>query len=241
MRLPDHGIRLTFGDSLSYGHLREVCYVLKNGGLCILPSDTCYSVAALPLQREVMDSVAQLLPAKSKDPIPLAFGSLAMVERYVELSSEDHRAIDKFCPGPITLVCPIRSITEKHILQDMLHTQGTIGVRIPDSPVERQISSELERPITTCAIRDDDGVAVKDFDEAVDIIRMRLEGAKTEPTLMAIKMMRVKYATHSTVVSVHAELASPYMIKVYRPGVIDPEEIRDTVRQYSFRDVEEWT
>lgn len=238
---PSDTIRLTFGDSLSYGHLRQVCYTLKNGGLCILPSDTTYTIAAIPFRRDVLLWVTQLLPEKANDPIPLSFGSLAMVEEYVKLTAKDYRAIDKFCPGPITLVCKIKDRKDKSLLEDVLHTVGTIGIRIPDSPVERQISTELQRPITSCAIRDDEHNVVQDFDDAVDIVRSRMRDTPDSPILMAIRMTRIKYYNHSTVISVQTALTSPYDIHVYRPGIIAPKKIEDTIRQISFRDVEEWT
>ncbi len=242
MDFADQNVRLTFGDSLTYGHLRKVCYALERGGLCVLPSDTCYSVAALPSRIQVMNNLATLLPDKAFEPIPLAFGSLSMVRKYVKLTGKDIRAIDEFCPGPLTLVCQMLDLHVTKSLGILLHTDNTIGVRIPDSPVERQISSELDMPITTCAIRDDRQHPVQNFDDAVSIMRERCAKTPKQMYLVAINMTRIKYHDHSTVVSVQTRLASPYKIHIYRPGVIDPETIENTMKiEASFRELEDWT
>jgi tRNA threonylcarbamoyl adenosine modification protein (Sua5/YciO/YrdC/YwlC family) len=234
-------IYLTFGDSLAYGHLREVCYTLRNGGLCILPSDTCYALAGIPTRQDVIGRIAKILPEKEHEPISLSFGSLQMVEDWVVLTANDYRTIDKFCPGPITVVCVIKETRDKIAISDLLHTSGTIGVRIPDSPVERQISIELGNPITTCAIRSDNNDIVRSYDDAIDIVRSRLSNLNENILLAAIQMKRIKYRDLSTVVSVQPSMASPYTIHVFRPGVIEPEEITDAIRSLSFWDVEDMT
>jgi tRNA A37 threonylcarbamoyladenosine synthetase subunit TsaC/SUA5/YrdC len=249
--LDDHQIvRLTFGDSLSYGHLRQACHTLRHGGLCILPSDTCYSLAALPFRRDALEHLGQILPDKQVDAIPLAFGSLNMLRHYVKLTAKDERLIDIHCPGPLTLVCEISDAQQKHIIEDLLHTQGSIGVRIPDSGVERQISVELQRPITTCAVRDDAGAPVRNFDDAVSIVRSRLKAKGEEFLLLAVRMTKVTYKELSTVAGVQSSLApaearealvAPYSVYIYRPGALEPEKLEDSLRRLSWSDFEDWT
>lgn len=241
-------VRLTFGDSLAYGHLRQACYTLRQGGLCILPSDTCYSLAALPFRRDSLAHLASILPDKDADPIPLAFGSLVLVQNYVKLTPRDEKLIDAYCPGPLTLVCEINDRQEKNVIEDMLHTHGTIGVRIPDSTVERQVSIELQRPITTCAIRDDSGGPVRSFDDAVSLVRMRMKDRQEEFMLFAVKMTRLAYRDVSTVASVQKDtlpegkqLVSPYSVFIYRPGILEPEQLESALRKLWPSDFEEWT
>jgi tRNA threonylcarbamoyl adenosine modification protein (Sua5/YciO/YrdC/YwlC family) len=241
-------VRLTFGDSLAYGHLRQVCYTLRQGGLCILPSDTCYSLAALPFRRDALAHLASILPEKNVDPIPLAFGALHLVQQYVKLTNQDEKLIDAYCPGPLTLVCEINDRHDKKIIEDMLHTHGTIGVRIPDSTVERQISIDLQRPITTCAIREDSGEPVRSFDDAVSLVRMRMKTQQEEFLLFAVRMTRLAYRDLSTVASVQKDvlpegkqLVAPYSVFIYRPGILEPEQLENALRKIWPSDFEDWT
>jgi tRNA A37 threonylcarbamoyladenosine synthetase subunit TsaC/SUA5/YrdC len=178
----------------------------------------------------------------------LAFGSLHLVEQYVKLTAKDERLIDHYCPGPLTLVCEISDRLDKRIIEDMLHSEGTIGVRIPDSPVERQISIELQRPITTCAVRTDEGDPVRSFDDAVNLVRDRMKNLGEDFLLFAVKMKRIKYRDVSTVASVQdhvipsgQELVAPYSVYIYRPGIIEPKELEQSLRKISTSDIEDWS
>lgn len=234
--------KLTHGDSLSYAQLRQVCHVLRNGGLCIIPSDTCYALAGLPMRRDVVSGISKALPGKQKSEIPLAFGSLAMVEKWVTLKPKDYRVIDQFCPGPITLVCKINHRRhDASKISQQLHTHGTVGVRIPDSPVERQVSIELDSPMTTCAVVDDNNSPITKYADAIDIVRAHLDTVSDEISLVSIEMRWLKYTERSTVVAVQAETTAPYKVRVYRPGVIELKEIEDTADRFGYWDIEGFT
>lgn len=243
-------VRLTLGESLAYAHLRQACHTLNYGGLCILPSDTCYSLAALLHRRDALIRLGSIIPDKQTAAIPLAFGSLQMVRQYVKLTARDERLIDIHCPGPLTLVCEITDACRQRNLDELLHVHGSIGVRIPDSNVERQLSIELQRPITTCAIRDDAGAAVRNFDDAVALVRARMLAHGEEFMVMAVRMPRVKYPEVSTVISLQPatmpnreELgtSAPYEIYIFRPGALEPEVLRDSLKRFTWADFEDFT
>lgn len=241
-------VRISLGEALSQGHLRQVCYTLNIGGIALIPSDTAYSLAALPFRRDSMAHLASLQPQKATESVLLAFGTLKLVKQYATLTAKDERLIDAHCPGPLTLVCEIASTQNKVIIEDMLHTHGTIGVRIPASAVERQISVELERPITTCAIRDDQGNPTRSFDDAFSILRERLKRAEVQFPISAVRLRRISVQELSTIASVQKgalptgmELFEPYQVFILRPGAIEAEQLESSVRKLWPCDIEEWT
>jgi len=241
-------VQLTRGESLSCGDLKQAAFTLRNGGIAIVPSDTCYALAALPFLRNSMICIVSVLPGKVAEPIPLVFGSIPLVERYVKLTLGDERLIDRYWPGPLTLVCEINGAHEKHQLQDMLHTAGTIGVRHSDSLVERQLSDHLQRPITTCAIRYDSGEPVRTFDDALSIVRARMQEAKNRSALFSISLGHIPYQDISTVAAVQRAVFPSDMSRdpddsvfVFRNGAIEPKDLKRTVRELSASDWIDWT
>jgi tRNA A37 threonylcarbamoyladenosine synthetase subunit TsaC/SUA5/YrdC len=239
---------LTSGDSLPQGELRQVVHTLRSGGICILPSDTCYGVAALPFRRDAMSHLATILPDKAAEPIPLAFGSLGLIEQFVKLTASDERLADTHWPGPLTLVCEINDFHEKRALESMLHTKGTIGVRISDSAVERQISIELQRPITTCALRDESGHPVQSFDDAFNLTRSRMKAKDERFLLFGVRTPHLTYNDLSTVVTVqegalpvNEKLSAPDAVYLYRPGVFSRRTLERTLRRMSPSDWADWT
>lgn len=246
--MSDRPIPIGFGDSLLYAHLREACHTLRSGGVCLLPSDTAHSLAALPSRRDAVERIAQLRQAVSSDePISLAFGSLRLVERFAHLTDRDYRLIDAHCPGPLSLVCTAVERLEASPLLGNLRGAGAMIVRIPNSPVERQLSTELEGPITTALVRSDDGQPLRAFDDALAVVRGRMKARGESFPLLAVKMNRLMYSDLSTIVTVQPSVApgalalrEPYKVFVFRPGVIDPEELEHSLQRFSLSDLEDW-
>lgn len=232
---------LTYGSSLLYKDLREICDGLKRGGLCILPSDTGYSIAAYPFYQKSIPRIEKVLPHVANQAIPLSFDSQKMISKYVNLTQRDLRLMDKHCPGPLTLVCKMKEGLPKDKYNALFHTNNTIGVRIPDSPVERQICTELDTPLTTCAIRYDDNKIIQNFDDAVDIVNAALKSENEHFIVYGVKVPQIKYDDHSTVATVQGKF--PYVLHVYRPGIIEPKVLKNDAddRNLSYCDVDDWT
>ena len=231
---------LISGDSLTYGHLREISDILLYGGFCLLPSDTGYSIASLPFLKKSVSPIFDIFPKGFTDPISLAFYHPELAEEYVKLTLEDQAVIETSCPGGITLVCEILDKKDRSFVKDRINTDGTIGVRISNSSVENQLSLELKRPITTFAVRYPHGKIVQNFDDAVDIIRQMLNGKKC--AWAAIKMPYFYYSDHSTVVTVQPALVDPdYTIKIFREGAIEPKVIKSSLEKLSKFEMSDWT
>ncbi len=234
-------IKMSLGGSISYGHLREIRQVLQFGGILIIPSDTCYSLASLPYQTASLRRIANIEPNVQHKEIPLSFSGLQMLEKYCKLTSKDFHAIDKFCPGPVTLVCEMKQEHVLNGLDKLIHTNETIGVRIPDSAIERQICDFIEGPITTCAVRSDDGKIIQNYDDIVSIVRKRIKNVIDNYQIMAVQIPQFKYKEESTVVSLQPKIIGPYEIKVYREGIVDPKKIKHESERLSWFDYEDFT
>jgi tRNA A37 threonylcarbamoyladenosine synthetase subunit TsaC/SUA5/YrdC len=232
--------KLTSGDSLTFGHLREISSLLLRGGFCLLPSDTGYSIASLPFLKNSVSPIFDIFPKGFTEPISLAFYHPELAEKYVNLTLEDQAVIENSCPGAITLVCEMIDDKNKSFIKNRINSDGTIGVRISRSSVENQLSLELKRPITTFAVRYPNGKIIQKFDDAVDIIKQMING-KNVQAWAAIKMPNFYYTDHSTVVTVQPALVDPdYTIKIFREGAIEPKVIKSSIERLSKYEMDDW-
>jgi L-threonylcarbamoyladenylate synthase len=111
--------------------------ILRDGGLVVFPTDTCYGLVASAGNRE---AVARLNQLKGRAPhTPLA----VLIARPRELWSWGRRTAlagllaRRFLPGPLTLVLESLSPSgTRHLSRDT-----TIGVRVPDHPLARVLCS----------------------------------------------------------------------------------------------------
>ena len=107
------------------------------------PTDTVYGLAADPRNDE---SVRRLFEAKGRDPeqsVPLLLASpddlTQVADRVPEMA---RRLIDVFWPGALTIV--LRKAQSFHSIA----VGDTVGVRVPDHSVPRELARLLGAPIT---------------------------------------------------------------------------------------------
>lgn len=233
------------GDMLPPGEIHQVRRTLGLGGLCLVPSDTCYAVAGNPLRRGVADLIDAVLDRHGQK-ISLSFASQIMIERFVELGYKEHRILDAADHNtPLTLVAPIRASLDpvvQEALPRSLFTKGELGVRLPHSWIERQLSAELDSPITSTAIYYADGSRVLNFDDAVTIVLAGLMRIHRENTpVIAIRHPTITSHDVSSVVGYKRDPSGQQGLIIFREGAVERKRIVDIAGAISPRDVEEWT
>ena len=105
---------------------------VQRGELVVIPTDTVYGIAA-----DAFDAtaVADLLDAKGRGrdmPPPVLVSAATTVDALaVGLPGYARALIEKFWPGPLTLVCR----QQPSLQWDLGETRGTVAVRMPDHEV----------------------------------------------------------------------------------------------------------
>jgi L-threonylcarbamoyladenylate synthase len=215
----------TAGGSLSVRHVDILAGVLSEQGYVLLPSDTAYSLAAQASHSELQQRLNKILN-RPDWPVSLAFPSARIVREWMVPNLVVDHLMEQFCPGPVTIVCQARSPVPARFFDGTIASQNrTIGVRIPDSIVEREVASCGNFPITTAAVREGrDGPAVCEFERALSIVSAGMESMPGVPWC-AIEGGEIKYPAHSTVV----EVSRSGGLREIRPGAIPFEDLEASV------------
>ena len=90
--LVHYDLKITTHDSLAIKELEKIDHLLKMGGICLLPSDTGYSLAALPV-KESIEKLDLIYPERANEPKSLSFNSPKLLERYVQLVEDEKKII----------------------------------------------------------------------------------------------------------------------------------------------------
>ena len=120
-------------DILTAGEVHQIRTTLNSGGICIVPSDTCYAVAVKPLRAGATELVDRVLD-RNHTKISLSFGSQAMLERFVDLGIPEYRILDSLKRSqPVTIVAPISETlspeTRASLPRAVFSENGSLGVR----------------------------------------------------------------------------------------------------------------
>ena len=109
--------------------------ILLSGGLVAFPTDTVYGVGCLAFHPQAIESIYIAKDRPIEKAIPVLIGDnedLVKVAKEVPIFAM--RLIDRFWPGPLTILVP-----KKPTLPAAISATSTVGVRVPDHDVTRAL------------------------------------------------------------------------------------------------------
>ena len=116
--------------------LSQAADVLKKGGLVAFPTETVYGLGANGLDPNAVAGIFAAKGRPSDNPLILHISQASEVEKLaLEVPPNARALMDKFWPGPLTLVLP-RAKAVPDIVTGGL---DSVGIRLPDSVVAREL------------------------------------------------------------------------------------------------------
>ncbi len=155
--------------------IRQAVQVLRDGGLVAYPTDSCFALGCTLDNPEGKERILRIRHLDDKHHFTLVCADFAQLGQFVHLDNAVFRAVKAATPGPYTFILP----ATKEVPRRLLHPKKkTVGVRIPEHPVVRELLRELGEPILSSTLllpEDDepmtDGWAIKDrLDHVVDAV-----------------------------------------------------------------------
>ena len=145
-----------YQDSPSQKNINKVVDTFNSGGLVIFPTDTIYGLGCGIKHIKAVNRISRLKGIKKGEAnFSLILNSLSMLSEFTKpLSNNIFRLMKKNLPGPFTFILEANSNVPK-IFQTK---KKTIGIRIPDNTIISTIIDELDSPIITTSIKDEDEV-----------------------------------------------------------------------------------
>lgn|SRR5699024_1998508 len=136
--------------------VQQVVSVLEKGGIIIYPTDTVYGIGCditNPKAIEKIYKIRGLDPKKAH--LSFICYDLTDISQYTKpFNTKIFRIVKRALPGPYTFI--FNATTEVPKL--LSSKKKTVGIRVPDNNIIREIVKQLGRPIVTTSIRDDDDI-----------------------------------------------------------------------------------
>ncbi len=133
--------------------IQKVVRVLKNGGLIIYPTDTVYGLGCDISNNKTLERLARLKGIKlEKANLSFIFYDLSNLSQYVkQIDTPTYKILRRALPGAFTFI-----LKSNNKLPRVFKKKKTVGIRIPDNSIIRDIVYELGNPIISTSIRDED-------------------------------------------------------------------------------------
>jgi len=153
-------------------YLQIVAGCLRQGGVIIYPTDTVYAIGCDIMQIRAVERVAKIKGIRvDKANFSLICHDLSHISDYTRpFSTSVYKAMKKALPGPYTFILNASNQVPK-IFQSR---KKTIGIRIPDNLITREIVRELGNPIISTSVYDDDQII--EYTTDPELIHEKYEG-----------------------------------------------------------------
>ncbi len=189
--------------------LENLANLLRNGGVAVIPTETCYSLAI----DATNDEAAKKLNALGVKPgltNPIIVSDLRMASEYTLINPLAEKISHSFMPGPVTLVVDLLPETKlsKNVFTD------AASFRISSNVFTRALASELEKPITVSILSD--SPPIYKFKDLYDKFNTKLDAIVSSGDLPQVMP--------STVVDVRSSV--PHLV---RQGPVPFDEIMNLV------------
>lgn len=132
----------------------KVVKVLQGGGLVIYPTDTVYAIGCDALNVRAVEKICKMKginPAKSN--LSIICYDLSNISEYAKVDTSTFKLMKKNLPGAFTFLLNTTSSLPK-IYKD----KKTVGIRIPDNNIIREIVRILGNPVLTTSVKNDDEI-----------------------------------------------------------------------------------
>lgn len=127
--------------------LEQAIKILKSGGVVVYPTDTAYGMAVDATNLKAVRKLYQVKGRDFKNPVHIIFPNTDWLNRLVRLNKAALKLMNRFLPGPLTLVLPLKARGESW--QMLSAKTKTLGVRLPNHRLAMQLVNGFGKPITT--------------------------------------------------------------------------------------------
>lgn len=136
--------------------IQQVVDVLKKGGLIIYPTDTVYGLGCDITNQKAIEKICQIRGMKpEKANLSFICYDLSHISDYVKpIDTSTFRLLKKALPGPFTFIFEATTSVPKLLSSN----KKTVGIRVPDNEIAREIVKQLGNPILSTSIHDDDDI-----------------------------------------------------------------------------------
>lgn len=160
-------------------HVKRVFEIVdhfRREQIVLMPVDTGYALACSFSSKKAIERIKQIRRLDSKHHFTVLSKDLAQISDLGFMDNDTFKVVKKIIPAPITFILRATKLVPKLLVEKK---KQTIGIRVPDHPISREILAELGEPlfVTTAKLPDvglsafkDPDLFQREFDHLVDLI-----------------------------------------------------------------------
>ena len=142
-------------DKILIEDILKAVEILKNDGVIVYPTDSVYAMGCSSQSPKAIEKICRIKrTTPEKINLSLVCGDLSQLSQYAKpLPNNTFRLMKKALPGPYTFILQAANNIPKMFLRQ---NKKTIGIRVPDNNICREIINQLGFPLVSTSLHNED-------------------------------------------------------------------------------------
>lgn len=159
-----------YPDNPNAREIEKVVQFLRDGGLVVYPTDTIYGLGCDIFNTKGIEKICRYknLDIKKTD-LSFICHDLSNISEYAKVDNTTFKLMKKNLPGAFTFI-----LRGNNNLPKIFRNKKTVGIRVPDNNIARELVKELGNPILSTSVKDKDDEILEYFTDP-ELIHERLE------------------------------------------------------------------
>lgn len=129
--------------------IREAVRILREGGVIVYPTDSCYALGCHLGDKEAIKRILQIRQIDLKHHLTLVCHNLSEIAKYAKVDNAQFRLLKAVTPGSYTFILQATRLVPRCTLHPK---RATIGLRVPDHKVVLALLEEMGEPILSTTL-----------------------------------------------------------------------------------------
>ena len=126
--------------------INKIVNAYENGQIIAYPTDTVYGIGCNPFNKDSVSKIYDIKNREGEKRFPILGFSKKELEKIVEFNTIAEKISEKFWPGQITMLLPIRKE-----INDKINNNGKLAVRVPNNECVLSILEKCKLIVGTSA------------------------------------------------------------------------------------------
>lgn len=127
----------------------QVVDLVRDGGLIVYPTDSCFAFGCQLGQREGLQRIREIRGLDDRHHFTLVCRDFAQLGQFVHVSKAVFRLVKASTPGSYTFILPATPEVPRRLMHPK---KQTVGVRIPRHTVAQALLAELGEPLLSSTL-----------------------------------------------------------------------------------------
>ena len=129
--------------------LQQAAEIIRGGGLVAYPTDSSYALGCHLDDKRAVDRIRRIRKLDRHHNFTLVAYDLKQIAQFAKIANEQYRLIKALTPGAYTFILAAKRLVPNRLVHPK---RKTIGIRIPDNIIVRQLLTEFGEPIMSSSL-----------------------------------------------------------------------------------------